>query len=103
MRPNATAFVLVTLAAAVYTASVAAQAITFNVPYTCPDGMTYVVERCEMRGRVEVCYLERWKKNLQIGVPRARIVDLPGAGHYVFLTREAVVLRAVREFVADLH
>jgi len=61
MRPNATAFVLVTLAAAVYTASVAAQAITFNVPYTCPDGMTYVVERCEMRGRVEVCYLERWK------------------------------------------
>ena len=48
-------------------------------------------------------YLERWKRNLLSGVPRARLVDLPGAGHYVFLTREAEVLRGVREFVGGLH
>lgn len=47
-------------------------------------------------------YVERWTKNLKSGVPQARIVDLAGAGHYVFLTREAEVLREVREFVAVL-
>jgi pimeloyl-ACP methyl ester carboxylesterase len=48
-------------------------------------------------------YVERWKKNLQSGVPGARFVDLPGAGHYVFLTREAEVLRGLQAFVAGLH
>jgi pimeloyl-ACP methyl ester carboxylesterase len=48
-------------------------------------------------------YVERWKKNLQRGVPGARFVDLPGAGHFVFLTREAEVLRGVKEFVAGLR
>jgi pimeloyl-ACP methyl ester carboxylesterase len=48
-------------------------------------------------------YVERWKKNLQSGVPGARFVDLPGAGHYVFLTREAEVLRGLQEFVAGLQ
>lgn len=48
-------------------------------------------------------YVERWKRNLQSGVPGARFVDLPGAGHYVFLTREAEVLRGLREFVGGLH
>src|SRR5947208_7631209 len=40
--------------------------------------------------------VERWKKNLQSGVPEARFVDLPGAGHYVFLSREAEVLRGLQ-------
>jgi pimeloyl-ACP methyl ester carboxylesterase len=48
-------------------------------------------------------YVERWKKNLQSGVPGARFVDLPGAGHYVFLTREAEVRRGLQEFVAGLQ
>jgi hypothetical protein len=47
-------------------------------------------------------YVERWRKNLQRGVPGARFVDLPGAGHYVFLTREAEVLRGLQEFIAGL-
>lgn len=49
-----------------------------------------------------VAYVERWKKNLQSGGRGARFVDLPGAGHYVFLTREAEVLRGLQEFVAGL-
>ena len=47
-------------------------------------------------------YGDRWLDNLERGVPTARIVDLPGAGHYVFLTRKAEVLDALREFVASL-
>lgn len=47
-------------------------------------------------------YVERWTRNLKSGVPGARLVDLPGAGHYVFLTREAEVLHGLREFVAGL-
>jgi pimeloyl-ACP methyl ester carboxylesterase len=48
-------------------------------------------------------FVDRWTKNLQSGVPGAQIIDLPGAGHYVFLTREAEVLKEVKEFVARLH
>jgi len=47
-------------------------------------------------------YVERWVNNLKSGVPGARVVDLPGAGHYVFLTREAEVLQEIRKFMAGL-
>jgi pimeloyl-ACP methyl ester carboxylesterase len=47
-------------------------------------------------------YGERWKRNLQSGVPGARFVDVPGAGHYLFLTNEADVLREVGSFVLGL-
>jgi pimeloyl-ACP methyl ester carboxylesterase len=48
-------------------------------------------------------YTDRWSINLKRSVPDARIVDLPAAGHYVFLTREAEVLRGLRDFVGGLH
>ena len=49
-------------------------------------------------------YIDRWTKNLKSGVPNARIVDLAeghetSAGHFVFLTREADVLRELRAFL----
>jgi pimeloyl-ACP methyl ester carboxylesterase len=56
----------------------------------------------EAFSRATAAYVDRWMKNLESGVPRARFVDLPGAGHYVFLTREAEVLRELRRFVAGL-
>jgi hypothetical protein len=40
--------------------------------------------------------------NLESGVPDARVVDLPERGHYVFLTREADVVRSVNAFVDGL-
>jgi non-heme chloroperoxidase len=49
-----------------------------------------------------VPYVERWVKNLKSGVPEAKIVDLPEAGHFVFLTKEADVLRELRAFVSSL-
>src|SRR4029077_15475848 len=46
----------------------------------------------EAVSRATAVYQERWMNNLKRGVPTARLVDLPGAGHFVFLTREADVL-----------
>ena len=45
-------------------------------------------------------YVERWKKNLKLAVPSAQIVELPGAGHYLFLAKEPVVLREIETFLA---
>ena len=56
----------------------------------------------ETFSRATAAYVDRWVKNVKSGVPGARIVDLPGAGHYVFLTREAEVLKELRGFVAGL-
>jgi pimeloyl-ACP methyl ester carboxylesterase len=47
-------------------------------------------------------FVDRWVASLKRSVPAARLVDLPGAGHYVFLTRETEVLRELRAFVASL-
>ncbi len=56
----------------------------------------------EAFSRATAAYVDRWMKNLKSGVPGARFVDLPGAGHYVFFTREAEVLKELRQFVAGL-
>ena len=48
-------------------------------------------------------FVDRWTENLNRGVPKAQIIDLPRAGHYVFLTREAEVLKGVKEFLAALQ
>ena len=57
----------------------------------------------EAFNKATMAYVERWIKNLKSGVPDARLVDLPGAGHYVFLTRESDVLRELRSFLGGLH
>ena len=70
---------------------------------------TYQPKNNEERAAIEAftnataAYVERWMKNLKSGVPGARFIDLPGAGHFVFLTREAEVLKGLREFVAGLR
>jgi pimeloyl-ACP methyl ester carboxylesterase len=47
-------------------------------------------------------FMDRWADNLKRSVPNARLVDLPGAGHHVFLTREAAVLSEMHKFVLTL-
>jgi hypothetical protein len=42
----------------------------------------------------------RWQLDLLASVPTARIVELPGANLFMFLSNEADVLREVRTFVA---
>jgi pimeloyl-ACP methyl ester carboxylesterase len=59
----------------------------------------------QAHGNAIAAYVERWIKNLKSGVPTARIVDLgeghdTSAGHFVFLTREADVVRELRAFLS---
>ena len=44
----------------------------------------------------------RWEQDLLTAVPAARIVELPGANLYMFLSNEADVLREIRAFAATL-
>jgi pimeloyl-ACP methyl ester carboxylesterase len=44
----------------------------------------------------------RWQQDLRSAIPTARIVELPGANIYMFLTNEADVLREMRAFAATL-
>jgi non-heme chloroperoxidase len=83
----------------------------FEMPratYDPPQPGIYEPKTPEERAAVEaftnatVAYIDRWVKNLETSVPTARIVDLPGAGHFVFLTREAIVLKEMRTFGASL-
>jgi pimeloyl-ACP methyl ester carboxylesterase len=46
---------------------------------------------------------ERQAKAIDDGLPRARVVKLPRANHYVFLSNEADVLREMRAFLARLR
>jgi hypothetical protein len=46
---------------------------------------------------------ERQEKAVENGAPRAHVMTLPGANHYVFLSNEADVLREMRDFLARQH
>jgi len=46
--------------------------------------------------------LEKWQADLRAGVPHARIVELPGANLYMFLSNEADIIRELRAFAAAL-
>ncbi len=48
-------------------------------------------------------FIHRWETNLKRADPAARILELPGAHHYLFLNEEADVLREVRAFLRTLN
>lgn len=48
-------------------------------------------------------FMDRWVTNLTRSVPDAKLVDLPEAGHYVFLTRESRVVEEILTFVRTLQ
>jgi non-heme chloroperoxidase len=50
-----------------------------------------------------VNFIGRYKRSLQSAVPDARVLEWPGAKHYLFITNEADVLRELRVFLAGLH
>ena len=49
-----------------------------------------------------VAIQKRHMRDLQMGVPTARVIELPRANFYIFLSNEADVLRELRAFVAGL-
>jgi pimeloyl-ACP methyl ester carboxylesterase len=56
----------------------------------------------EAVNRATAAYVERWMTHMRSSVGNVRFVNLTGAGHFVFLTREADVVRELRAFVDDL-
>jgi pimeloyl-ACP methyl ester carboxylesterase len=52
--------------------------------------------------RVERRRVDARTANLKRSVPSARVVEQPGAGHYLFLTREAEVLSEMHKFLLTL-
>ncbi len=53
-------------------------------------------------GKATQAVFDRWSANLKRGVPNAKVVDMPGATHYIWMTREADVLREIHAFIAGL-
>jgi non-heme chloroperoxidase len=47
--------------------------------------------------------LTKWQNDLRTGVPGAKIVELPGANLYMFLSNEADIIRELRAFAASLQ
>ncbi|WP_110168989.1 hypothetical protein [Luteitalea pratensis] len=70
--------------------------------------LDYPPQNDEERAALDLAYagrraiLSRWQHDLLAGVASARIVELPGANLYMFLSNEADVLREVRAFAATL-
>ncbi|MBI3667823.1 MAG: alpha/beta hydrolase [Acidobacteria bacterium] len=62
-------------------------------------------ERAAMKQQyaIDLAIRKRHMRDLQSGVPAARVIELPGASPYIFLSNEADVLRELRAFVAGLH
>jgi pimeloyl-ACP methyl ester carboxylesterase len=46
--------------------------------------------------------LEKWETDVRTGIPHARIVELPGANLYMFLSHEADIIRELRAFAATM-
>ena len=46
--------------------------------------------------------LTKWQRDLLAGVPNAKIVELPGANLYMFLSNEADIMRELRAFATSL-
>lgn len=51
---------------------------------------------------VEKIMTARWERDLRAGVPTAKIVELPGASLFMFLSNEADVMRELRAFIPTL-
>jgi hypothetical protein len=47
-------------------------------------------------------FIDRWTIHVLRGVADVHFIDLQGAGHYVFLTREKDVIAGVEAFMAEL-
>jgi non-heme chloroperoxidase len=52
---------------------------------------------------LEMQFVRRWESNLKKAVPDARIVEMPGAHHYLFLAEEAEILREIGPFLSQLQ
>ena len=52
---------------------------------------------------LETADINAMAKAFEVGIPSSRVVQIPNANHYVFLSNESDVLREMRSFLAGLH
>ncbi len=57
----------------------------------------------EQQHAIHQAIVKKHIRDLQNGVPAARVVVLPGANYYIFLSNETDVLRELRAFMTTLH
>jgi len=82
--------------------------------FTLPAPLEKQIERYPPQNAEERAAMEKvfaadlaWAKRsmgrLTSGVPSARVVELPGADHYLFFSNESDLLREIRQFVTNLR
>ena len=70
--------------------------------------LEYPPRNAEERAAVDEAYawgrgmLDKWESDLRAGVPAAKIVELPGANLYMFLSNEAEIIGELRAFGASV-
>ena len=75
--------------------------------YACPHNWDRLPD--DMAGRKAALIADdkerctAWADNFRHGVPGARIVMIPNADHYVYLSNEAQVVTEINAFLASLH
>jgi non-heme chloroperoxidase len=82
----------------------------FRVPPSAEEQIKkYKPENAEQTAAIKQKYAfdlaieKRHLRDLKTGVPAARVIELPGANFFIFLSNEADVLRELRVFIAGLH
>lgn len=105
---NATLFAVLTTAMKKYTDIPVASVVIFGNIHgqgTWVDNSTdaKVREAAKAYSEALAALTERQAKAFENGVPSARMVNLPGAHHYVFLSNEADVLREMNAFLRRLQ
>lgn len=56
----------------------------------------------EAAARATAVWVQKWMDNFTASVPDARLIDVTGAGHYLFLTRPSEVIGELKAFVTAL-
>jgi pimeloyl-ACP methyl ester carboxylesterase len=67
-----------------------------------PALVIYAAPKAEAKADGAALTREACVRALEKGAPSSRIVRLPGATHYVFISNEAEVLKEIRDFIAAL-
>jgi pimeloyl-ACP methyl ester carboxylesterase len=67
-----------------------------------PPGNDREREAVELAVAARRSVLNKWQGDLRAGVPHARIVEVPGANLYMFLSHADEVIREIRAFAATL-
>jgi hypothetical protein len=82
---------------AVYRTTTMEQALKDYPPRTAPERAALNQAFAASRAM-----LSKWQRDLLAGVPHAKIVELPGANLYMFLSNEADIIRELRAFGSSL-